>query len=67
MEELFPDFSTPQNWYDIVMLYTDCQNNMKAISKSCHSSFIYDAYASLRIVHPTVTHAGRKNGRQLLD
>jgi hypothetical protein len=40
---------------------------MKAISKSCHSSFIYDAYASLKIVHPKVTHAGQQNDRQLLD
>jgi hypothetical protein len=67
MDEPFPDFSSSQNWYDISMFCTDFRNNMKSMSSSGHARAIYDAYSKLNVYHPKVTHAGRMNGRQLLD
>jgi hypothetical protein len=67
MDEPFSDFSSPQKWYDISMFCTDFHNNQKAMSSSGHVHAIYEAYSSLNICHPKVTHAGRQNGRQLLD
>ena len=67
MNEPFPDFSTPQRWYDIVMFCTDCRNDVKAMSRTAHAHAVYDAYSALNIMHQKVTHAGRQNGRQLLE
>jgi len=67
MDEPFPDFSSSQKWYDISMFCTDFRNNQKAMSYSGHARAISEAYSSLNICHPKVTHAGRQNGRQLLD
>jgi hypothetical protein len=67
MDEPFPDFSSLQKWYDISTFCTDFHNNQKAMSSSGHARAIYDAYSNLNIYHPKVTHAGRMNGRQLLD
>ena len=67
MKEPFPDFSIPQRWYDIVMFCTDCRNDVKAMSRTAHAHAVYDAYSALNIMHQKVTHAGRQNGRQLLE
>jgi hypothetical protein len=67
MDEPFPDFSSSQKWYDISMFCTDFRNNQKAMSSIGHAHAIYEAYSKLNIYHPKVTHAGRMNGRQLLD
>jgi hypothetical protein len=67
MNEQFPDFSIPQRWYDIVMFCADCRNNVKAMSRTAHARAVYDAYSALNIMHQNVTHAGRQNGRQLLE
>jgi hypothetical protein len=67
MNEPFPDFSIPQRWYDIVMFCTDCINNVKAMSRTAHARAVCDAYSALNIMHQKVTHAGRQNGRQLLE
>jgi hypothetical protein len=67
MDEPFPDFSSSQKWHDISMFCTDFRNNLKAMSSSGHAHAIYKAYSALNISHTKITHAGRQNGRQLLD
>jgi len=37
------------------------------MSRTAHAHAVYDAYSALNIVHQKVTHAGRQNGRQLLE
>jgi len=67
MDEPFPDFSSSQKCYDISMFCTDFCNNLKAMSSSGRACAIYEAYSALNISHTKITHAGRQNGRQLLD
>ena len=67
VDEPLPDFSSSESWYDIAMFCTDFRNTLKSMSGSGHARAIYEAYEALNIKHIKVTHAGRLNGRQILD
>jgi len=65
--EPFPDLSSPEGWYDIVMFCSYVTSNTKAFSASGHALAICNAHDKLQIISPKVTHGGRLYGRQKLE
>jgi hypothetical protein len=65
--EPFPDFSSPEGWYDIVMFCSYVTSNTKAFSASGHALAISNAHDKLQIISPKLTHGGRLYGRQKLE
>ena len=65
--EPFPDFTTAQQWYDIMLVKASKSNNLQEISYQTHYNFINEAFKNTGFRSNAVTHAGRHSGALMAE